>query len=255
MENPPDQSSRAGKTSKYFKYAIGEIVLVVIGILIALQINNWNEQNVIHKTQEKHLRAIKNEMTNNLKSLQLEQERLVAIVENNRKIITLIDSEVEREQIPQEELSQIIFNSTGNANFQVPLENGALVELINSGGLKDIENDSIRNILASWEGKLTLLRKQEEDIVKIVDGLTELYVKNSNIRAWLDDVNYSKDILKIPNSGKPYNVNKLFTSIEFENQLIIYMAFSTRLSITIYPNFEKNLKHIIKLIDSELKND
>jgi hypothetical protein len=30
-----------GKTSKYFKYAIGEIVLVVIGILIALQINNW----------------------------------------------------------------------------------------------------------------------------------------------------------------------------------------------------------------------
>ncbi len=34
-----------GKTSKYFKYAIGEIVLVVIGILIALQINNWNEAN------------------------------------------------------------------------------------------------------------------------------------------------------------------------------------------------------------------
>jgi len=32
------------KTSKYFKYAIGEIVLVVIGILIALQINNWNEE-------------------------------------------------------------------------------------------------------------------------------------------------------------------------------------------------------------------
>ena len=32
-----------GKTGKYFKYAIGEIVLVVIGILIALSINNWNE--------------------------------------------------------------------------------------------------------------------------------------------------------------------------------------------------------------------
>ena len=31
------------KTSKYFKYAIGEILLVVIGILIALSINNWNE--------------------------------------------------------------------------------------------------------------------------------------------------------------------------------------------------------------------
>jgi len=31
------------KTGKYLKYAIGEIILVVIGILIALQINNWNE--------------------------------------------------------------------------------------------------------------------------------------------------------------------------------------------------------------------
>lgn len=34
------------KTSKYFKYAIGEILLVVIGILIALQINNWNEKRL-----------------------------------------------------------------------------------------------------------------------------------------------------------------------------------------------------------------
>ena len=40
------------KTSKYFKYAIGEIVLVVIGILIALQINNWNEHR---KSRIKHL--------------------------------------------------------------------------------------------------------------------------------------------------------------------------------------------------------
>jgi len=32
------------KTGKYLKYAFGEIMLVVIGILIALQINNWNEE-------------------------------------------------------------------------------------------------------------------------------------------------------------------------------------------------------------------
>ena len=39
-----------GKTGKYIKYAIGEIVLVVIGILIALQINNWNESRKIKLT-------------------------------------------------------------------------------------------------------------------------------------------------------------------------------------------------------------
>jgi len=46
------------KPLKYMRYAIGEIVLVVIGILIALQINNWNEdrvkKNSIERTFEKY---------------------------------------------------------------------------------------------------------------------------------------------------------------------------------------------------------
>ena len=45
------------KTGKYLKYAIGEIILVVIGILIALQINNWNE---VRKNDEKEALLIKN---------------------------------------------------------------------------------------------------------------------------------------------------------------------------------------------------
>lgn len=53
-----------GKTAKYFKYAIGEIVLVVIGILIALSINNWNE----NRKSENQLSTIYNEVEQNLKS-------------------------------------------------------------------------------------------------------------------------------------------------------------------------------------------
>ena len=40
------QQINDGKTSNYLKYAIGEIVLVVVGILIALQINNWNHDKL-----------------------------------------------------------------------------------------------------------------------------------------------------------------------------------------------------------------
>lgn len=46
------------KTAKYVKYAIGEIVLVVIGILIALQINTWNEGKKNHVTATNHLKTI-----------------------------------------------------------------------------------------------------------------------------------------------------------------------------------------------------
>ena len=49
-----------GKTGRYLKYAIGEIVLVVIGILIALQINNWNEENKADQFEMIMLKEIKN---------------------------------------------------------------------------------------------------------------------------------------------------------------------------------------------------
>ena len=53
------------KTSKYLKYAIGEIVLVVIGILIALQINNWNEERKNEVTKQIYLKSLIAELKNN----------------------------------------------------------------------------------------------------------------------------------------------------------------------------------------------
>ncbi len=53
-----------GKNTKYFKYAIGEIILVVIGILIALQINNWNEQ----RKQNRNLRDVYSNLLLDIKS-------------------------------------------------------------------------------------------------------------------------------------------------------------------------------------------
>ena len=47
-----------GKTSKYLKYAIGEIILVVIGILIALSINNWNEERKTNRQLQGYLSSI-----------------------------------------------------------------------------------------------------------------------------------------------------------------------------------------------------
>jgi hypothetical protein len=50
------------KTGKYLKYAIGEIVLVVIGILIALQINNWNESRKQSITEKEFITSLKNDL-------------------------------------------------------------------------------------------------------------------------------------------------------------------------------------------------
>ena len=68
-ENPPDKASRAGKFSKYLLYAIGEIILVVIGILIALQINNWNEHRKSSGNELNVLLSLNSDLKENLKEL------------------------------------------------------------------------------------------------------------------------------------------------------------------------------------------
>ena len=58
-----------GKTAQYLKYALGEVVLVVIGILIALQINNWNQSNKDNKVLKEYLIKIKSHTLEDLKQL------------------------------------------------------------------------------------------------------------------------------------------------------------------------------------------
>jgi len=50
------------RTGKYLKYAVGEIVLVVIGTLIALQINNWNENRITKNLTKSYLLNIKSDL-------------------------------------------------------------------------------------------------------------------------------------------------------------------------------------------------
>ena len=58
------------KTGKYFKYAIGEIILVVIGILIALQVSNWNSQRINANSEQIILQDLNIELKRNISSLE-----------------------------------------------------------------------------------------------------------------------------------------------------------------------------------------
>ena len=53
---------QTGKTARYLKYAIGEIVLVMIGILLALQVNNWNTNRLNKKLEKKTLMGFKGDL-------------------------------------------------------------------------------------------------------------------------------------------------------------------------------------------------
>mgnify|MGYP000754820746 CR=1 FL=1 len=74
-----------GKTTQYLKYAIGEIVLVVVGILLALQINNWNE---LKKDKQLEKRYLKN-LTEELKKVSKACRKLVKI--EDKEINAILD--------------------------------------------------------------------------------------------------------------------------------------------------------------------
>jgi hypothetical protein len=74
-----------GKTGKYLKYAIGEIFLVVIGILIALQINNWNKEFQNSKLEKLTLQNLKADLV-------LQKDIIQIQLKNEKKYITYVDS-------------------------------------------------------------------------------------------------------------------------------------------------------------------
>ena len=65
-----------GKTGKYLKYAIGEIILVVIGILIALSINNWNENQKLQKSKTEYYKQLLVEINLDIKKLEPKLNRI-----------------------------------------------------------------------------------------------------------------------------------------------------------------------------------
>ncbi len=79
------------KFSKYFLYAIGEIALVMIGILLALQVNNWNEQRKDRVTEQKLLIALQEDLLVNINRLNKEILLEQRTINQANKIIKHLD--------------------------------------------------------------------------------------------------------------------------------------------------------------------
>lgn len=134
------------KTGKYLKYALGEIVLVVIGILIALQINNWNIKRIDANREAKYLGNIVLDLKKDLSRL----DYLIAFRKNklagDQMILDLINGK------PPGDLNALtknVVNSLMEENF-IP-NNTTFSELSNSGNLNLISNDSIKLLLLELE--------------------------------------------------------------------------------------------------------
>ena len=139
-----------GKTKKYVLYAIGEIILVVIGILIALQINNWNEERQLQNEEKIILKNIHSEFLENKEALKLGLE------DNNRGInatITLLNLiGQKKEKIQQQNIDSLMYVMLETGSFR-PSEN-TISDLLQSGKLQILQNENLKNLLYTWTRNL-----------------------------------------------------------------------------------------------------
>jgi len=237
-----------GKTGKYLKYAVGEIILVVIGILIALQINNWNEQRKVKNTQEKYLTLLKEEATNNLNSVVNTKKNLINLHLKQNKLLKLINTNT----VTEEKLTKVLFDVILNTHT-FRYENSVLSELKNSGNLKNILNAGIREDLISIEPIVNSVRYQEGQVHGAYHESFNYIKRHGSLKTLLQKTESEESIGidKLPESDKS-NLNVLYEN-EFENILIHYTGLTNTLATKQYPNLENHLEKLIDKINKELK--
>lgn len=141
------------RTGKYLKYAIGEIILVVIGILIALQINNWNEQRKDNVKEQEILKRLRKEFTANRVQLLEKTKNKKDINKKCSRLLTFYNE-------PEKAELDSIFAYLGSViptTFD-PIQN----DLVRSGNIEIIKSEELKQLLINWSTDVVQLREVEQ---------------------------------------------------------------------------------------------
>ena len=131
------------KTGKYFKYAIGEIVLVMIGILLALQVNNWNEQRKL----KREIADVLIEVRSNLISDSLNIHQTYIKRAEDIKIQSTVINALENGNIPYDSLEYHLGRVLIYRRI-VLIDNG--YQLMKKIGLERLNNKELKNKLMNY---------------------------------------------------------------------------------------------------------
>ena len=155
-----------GKTGKYFKYALGEIILVVIGILLALQINNWNNKVQEEKLSKLYYEELLIDIENDLEQL---NNRINYSERVKNSIYSLIEALQNKSYatVNQDTLQYAISHYYRVAGWQFNLN--TYKELESSGNLKYIGKSEIRSTITDYvnliENSAIVRERYTKDII------------------------------------------------------------------------------------------
>jgi len=218
------------KTGKYLKYAIGEIVLVVIGILVALSINNWNSKQIEKREEITSYKNIKRQIND-------DKNVISDIVDYNDlyykqyKYANQVIEQNDRSKI--DTLGKIAFKLYKYSDYN--RSSNIYQNLINSGELKLLKNRDIIEKIQRLEETYIYMNRMEKIHFEVIMSGAHLDIQES--------IKFSDRSVRKP--------EELF-GVDFQNHFIAMMGIMIEKD-EIYHRAINEIEIITKLIDEELK--
>ncbi|NKI30943.1 hypothetical protein [Croceivirga thetidis] len=176
--------------SKYLVYAIGEIILVMVGILLALQVNTWNANREDREREALLIQQLHLEMQDNLEQFKTVQENISRLVNSGKEIVSVFP--LNAKNVQEEPFQSNFLDFLYCPSFD-PYQ-GTIKSIISSGNLNLIQNDQLRKLIVTWEDVVRDY-KEEEQIAweygyEIMDWSTENFPNPNFVEPEWENANF-----------------------------------------------------------------
>jgi hypothetical protein len=230
----------------YLLYAGGEILLVVLGILIALQIDNWNEDKKDRITEQQYLLALREEFIFNDEELERVSLRNKTNADNMVKLVNHMGPD--EFEINEEELGGLLRGSLSN-EIQFNPSQGVLDEIISSGKLGMFSSAELKFALSSWSGRLYRVRVKEQELSRIRYITIDIIRNEGNLRmalgSFIEELGIEKARFKKGNLP-------LLRSTIFEGHMMGAVTMSLNLYNHHFPGLDKEIDKILVIIEDQI---
>jgi len=238
------------KTGKYLKYAVGEIILVVIGILIALSVNNWNQEKKDRQIGEDYLLRIHRDLvqdTINFRSIITNNNKLR---EDIKRLLVSIYAGVDN--IEQVQNMSAIFDQAldqvfaPNDNTYKGMASSGTLSLILNKELKEEiidlyseydQNKALLSSITEWMVSIATTLDTETDFLKFGAGVSDIFTTPEMLN--------EKDFAFLNNKEDP--------KFKILIRAISATAFNQNVHNAYYSKLISKCENVLKLIDQELK--
>ena len=166
---------------KYARYAIGEIILVMIGILLALQVNNWNQQRIAVQKEQLLLEALHNEFIEN-------QSQFENVIARHELAMASTQYVIAQFPIDPKRINLSTFNEkmkNWGRWYSFNPSQGVIRSLVNTSSFELISNTELRRLLVSWEDVLADYKEEEDLATK--DNYEILFPELTQFLGWKRD--------------------------------------------------------------------